>query len=271
MKKNDNFFRQFIKAITDVKYYIKFNKESVGKAILYLFFMSLLLGSLESIRPVYDYTYQLNRASQELQKDNTDFYLKNGELYISKSPYTFNDQGSFIFIDTTKKASEFDSASLKAYGINNSGSLILVFKDKMIVNQQYGESQEIKYSDLGNIEFNKSDAISFIGALKWISIFIVLFLIIGMFLGHMFSALIVGVFALLISGFMKAKLQFSNAYKLSIYALTLPTIVDLIRGSLALSVPHFYKIYILGATIYMVFVIRIIKDYNETSEDFREF
>ncbi|GIM29375.1 hypothetical protein CPJCM30710_20410 [Clostridium polyendosporum] len=271
MKKDNNFFRQFIKAIIDVKYYINFNKESVGRAILYLLFMSLLLGTIKSIRPIYDYNYELNKASQELQKNNIDFYLKNGELYISKSPYIFSDEGNFIFIDTTKKASEFDNTSLKAYDTNNKGNVMFIFKDKMIISQQFRENQEIKYSDLGNLEFNKSSAISLINALKWVSIFIVLFLIVGMFLGHMFSGLIVGVFALLISAFMKVKLKFSNTYKLSIYALTLPTIVDVIRSSLALSVPHFYKIYILGATIYMIFVIKIIKDHNEAVEDFREF
>ncbi|WP_160676687.1 DUF1189 domain-containing protein [Clostridium sp. C8-1-8] len=262
MTKKDRFFKKFIKSIVDVKYYVNFNKETLGRAFMYLFLMSLLLGTLNSIKPMYSGITGVGKAVKELDKNSVDFKLENGVLNVSNSPFTYEDGDTYIIVDTTKNASEFDKSSIKS----NEKSTMYIFKDKIIIEQDFKDTQEIKYSDLGNVTFTKADLIHLMG---WVKIFVAIIIplwIIGMFIGHMFSALIVAVIGLLINIFIKAKVDFENLYKLAIYSLTLPTIVDILRGAFGLNVPHFYKIYILITLIYLGLALKAIKDDNNRME-----
>ncbi|GFZ34315.1 hypothetical protein CSC2_48410 [Clostridium zeae] len=262
MQKRDNFFKKFLKAIVDVKYYINFNRETLGRAFLYLLIMSILLGGINSIKTVYTATKAISSAVSELNNNNVDFRLENGVMNISSSPFTYKDKDTLIVVDTTKNASEFNMATIK----DKSPNTMYVFKDKFIINQENGQNQDVKYSDLGALTVTKEGVINLIDKLKWLSFLLVPFFMIGMFLGHMFSALVVAVIGILINIFIKAKVEFGNLYKLAIYALTLPTVVDIVRGAFSLQVPHFYKIYILGALIYLGVVLKTIKDDNNNME-----
>ncbi|MBK1813431.1 DUF1189 domain-containing protein [Clostridium sp. YIM B02505] len=256
MQKKDNFFKKFLKAIVDVKYYINFNRETLGRAFLYLLIMSILLGGINSIKTVYSVTKAISSAVSELNNNDIDFRLEDGVMNISSSPFTYKDNDTLIIVDTTKNASEFDKSIIK----DKSPNMMYVFKDKFIMNQQNGQNQDVKYSDFGAITVTKEGVINFIGTLKWLSILLVPLFMIGMFIGHMFSALVVAVIGILINIVIKAKVEFGNLYKLAIYALTLPTVIDIVRGAFSLQVPHFYKIYILVALIYIGIVLKTIKN-----------
>ncbi len=257
MEKKMGFFKKFINSITNMRSYIQFNKETLGRAFLYLLLISLIFGPLKSIRPIYDFNKGIGEIKNEINNKDIDFYFKNGEFSYSKSPYILEKDDFYFYIDTTITADKFDQSKLNS---NNKSNSIYIFKDKAIINQQVNNKEEIQFKDLQGAEFNKDSVVSLINALRYIGIFIVLFLIIGVFLGHMFTALIVALLSLIINGIMKSKLEFGNLYKLAIYASTLPTIIDTIIGFTGVIIPNFYTIYLLGTLIIMGVAIKYIKD-----------
>lgn len=257
MDKKVGFFKKFISSITNMRVYSDFNKDTLGKAFLYLVLISLIFGPLKSIRPIYDFSTGINTIKKQLNDDDIDFYMKDGEFSYSKSPYILEKDDYYFYIDTTVTADKFDQSKLN---VNNKSNSIYIFKDKAIIDQELNNKEEIQFKDLQGAEFTKDNVIKLINSLKYIGIFIVLFLIIGVFVGHMFTALIVAVLSLIINAIMKGRLEFGNLYKLAIYASTLPTIVDTIIGFTGVTIPNFYKIYLLGNLIIMAVAIKYIKD-----------
>lgn len=251
------FFKKFINSIINMRAYIEFNKDTLGRAFLYLLLISLVFGPLKSIRPLYDFTTGMNTIKNQLKGDDIDFYMKDGEFSYSKSPYILEKDDYYFYIDTTITADKFYQSKLNS---NNKSNSIYVFKDKAIIDQELNNKEEIQFKDLQGAEFTKENVISLINGLRYIGILIVLFLIIGVFLGHMITALIVALLSLIINAIMKSRLEFGNLYKLAIYASTLPTIIDTLIGLTGVTIPNLYKIYLLGTLIIMGVAIKYIKD-----------
>ena len=190
-------------------------------------------------------------------------------LSLSNSPYYIHESGTLIYINSNITKSEFNKEVLEKENLKEESTTILMFKDGAIINQATGRSQEIKYSDL-NLDVNKDSVVSLLNGIKWVGVLIALVFIIGMFLGHMFSALIVAVLSVLVGAVMKVKLEFGQLYKLSIYALTLPTILAVVNTFAGSVVPKFYYIYILCAVVYMGFAMKAIKDNNYNNNEVSE-
>ena len=251
------FLKKFINSIINMRAYIEFNKETLGRAFLYLLLLSLIFGPLKSIRPIYNFNTGINTVKSQMESNDIDFYMKNGEFNYSKSPYILEKDDYYFYIDTTITADKFDQSKLNS---NNKVNSIYIFKDRAIIDQQLNDKEEIQFKDLEGAEFTKDNVIALMNSLRYISIFIVLFLILKVFLGHMLTALIVAVLSLIISEIMKSRLEFGNLYKLAIYASTLPTIIDTFIGFTGATIPNFYKIYLLGTLIIMGVAIKYIKD-----------
>lgn len=257
MERKVGFFKKFINSVTNMKAYSDFNKETLGKAFLYLVLISLIFGSLKSIRPIYGFSTGLNTIKNQLKGDDIDFYMKDGEFTYSKSPYMLEKDDYYFYIDTTVAADKFDQSKLNS---NNKSNSLYIFKDKAIISQGINKKEEIQFKDLQGAEFTKDNVASLINSIKYMGIFIVLFLIIGVFVGHIFTALIVALLSLIINAIIKSRLEFGNLYKLAIYASTLPTIVDTLIGFTGVTIPKFYTIYLLGTLIIMGVAIKYIKD-----------
>lgn len=262
-------FKSFVKSIYDVKFYIELNKKKLGRAFLYLFIISIIFGGIRSIYSVYGFNQAINTGIEKLQDSKVDFYLSNGELNLSNSPFYIHENGNLIYINTNITESEFTNEMLEKENLKKENSTILLFKDKAVITQVTGNNQVIAYSEL-NLNFDKNSVISLLNSLKWFGIVIVVFSIIFMFLGHMFSALIVAVLSVLLAAIIKERLEFGELYKLSIYALTLPTILAVINSLTGSIVPKFYIIYILCAVAYMGFVIKAFKEYNHYNDQLNE-
>ena len=114
-----NIFNSYIKSIFDFNSYNFFYKRSLGRAFLYLFFLTIVLGGLSIIRPLYNFNTMLDKFTTNYIKLAPEFTFKDGVLDVhSDVPLIYGDSQVGYIIDTSGKTT---SSVLNGY---TSGILI---------------------------------------------------------------------------------------------------------------------------------------------------
>ncbi|MCT4508805.1 MAG: DUF1189 domain-containing protein [Tepidibacter sp.] len=241
------FFERFKRSIVDIPSYNFFVKESLGKAILYLFLLSLMVGAITSSVMSYKFKNSFEREAKSFIIQVPDFKFEDGELNAEGDmPVKIND---YTLIDTTGKT---DESVLDSYKQG-----ILILKNKVVIKKSMIEKREFDFSSIENIEFDKQEVIKYIPKINmWISIAIIVFGIIfitlWIWLSTMFKALILGIAGIIVSKVQNMDIQFGDIYKICIYAFTLPIVVDhLILDYVPVFIPYFNLVYFIVAGIYM--------------------
>lgn len=249
-----NFFTKIYKSISDFKAYIYFRKESTGKAFLYLFLLTLTVGLLGVIRPVYEYNKVINNLVTGFEASVNDFTFQNGKLDVkSDEPIIIeNEKDGVIIIDTKGK---YDKSVLDKYDRG-----MLVLQDGWYNKRSSMQIEEFKFNQFSGVNFTKGDVKEIIPALKVLTVFMIIFMPIWFFIKNMVTALIVALFGMIICSIKRTEESYGTLYKLSLYALTLPAIVQVILTSVKVAVPHSYKLYCLLGMIYLWFAIDAIKE-----------
>ncbi|NLK21495.1 MAG: DUF1189 domain-containing protein [Epulopiscium sp.] len=244
------FFSKILKSITDFKMYPLIIKESVGRAIGYLVLLSLIIGLLGCIKPIYLTNKVIDMAVKTFESEIPYFNLSNGELTVEdEMPMVFEQGSQIIIIDTTN---QIDKGILNDYYQG-----FILYKNSMI-NKQGPQYQEIKYTDLGNLEFDRDSIKAFMPKLKYIIIpIIIVFVILGAVLGKLFSSLIVSILGLIVNAISKGNLKYDGIYKIGIYSLTLPSIIKLVIKQIPIRIPFFGMMFFFA--YYAIIIIYIYK------------
>ncbi|MBC8062512.1 MAG: DUF1189 domain-containing protein [Clostridiaceae bacterium] len=226
-----NIFNSYIKSIFDFNSYNFFHEKSLGRAFLYLFFLTILLGGLSIIRPMYNFNTMLDKFTTNYEKSTPEFNFKDGILDVSSDePLIYGDpQMSYIVVDTSGKTT---STILNEYAAG-----MLVTKDHLYQKDILGNIKAIPLSTFKVLSFNKDSVEKELPNLKLINILLIIYYPIRFFIGYLLNALILSLIALSLKGFIRPKTTFKDFYKLSIYALTLSTTFNLIITSIDRSVP----------------------------------
>jgi len=251
-----NIFNSYIKSIFDFNSYNFFYKKTLGRAFLYLLFLTVLLGGLSIIRPLYNVNKIIDKFTTNYTKSTTEFTFKDGVLDVtSETPLIYGDSQLAYIIDTSGNTT---SSILKKYS-----SGILVTKDKIYQRDLLGNIKSYPLSAFKGINFDKNSIEKDLPNLKLLSIIPIVYYPIRFFLGYLLNALILTLIATSLNTFMKSKISFKDFYKLSIYALTLSTTFNLIINSIDKSVPSMtmlldFVFYGVGF-IYMIKALSVIK------------
>ncbi|MEI6603216.1 MAG: DUF1189 domain-containing protein [Clostridia bacterium] len=257
-EKKLNFFQKVARSLYSVKTYSIFNKLSVGKAFGYLLLLTVTLGILSSISPVIAYNQAIGYISKEFVAKVPAFELKDGIFTMEgKMPVRYESGGTVIVIDTTGKTTV---DSLQAYS-----SYLLITKTAYFQKQNLRE-QIYKFKDLAALTFTKDSVQKMIPLLNLVSIFIVLFVPVGFFVVYLFFALLLALIGLILNSAVGSRLPFGNIFKLGIYALTLPTIFEVIFNAFSFNIPYFWLIKLLVATIILWAAFAEIKNEREEQE-----
>jgi len=225
-----NIFNSYIKSIFDFNSYDYFNKKSVGRAFLYLFFLTIFLGGLSVLRPLYNFNTELDKFTASYAKSAPEFNFKDGVLKVNNDePLIYGDSDIGYILDTSGGTT---TSALKEYT-----SAILVTKDHLYQKDIFGNIKNIPLSTLQEFSFDKSSLEGYLPDLKLINILFIIFFPIKFFIGYLINALILSLIALSLNTFSKTKTTFKSFYKLSIYALTLSTTFNLIITSIDKPVP----------------------------------
>lgn len=253
------FFSQLFESITKMETYYYFLRRTSGKAILYLFLLSLIFGTASSLRAVYDFSSGVKEFVSYLNNEVPDFTFDNGELSMNgPMPVVLGETDSNIFIiDTSGKT---DESVLNPYSDG-----ILITKHELIQKENYSVKKQ-SFAMMQGIRFTKNSMNAFLPFFRFVNVLIVVFGILFHFLGKLISALWLAIAGTIISGIVKYKLPFETQYKLSIYTLTLPIILKAILKILRVTVPYFWVIYYGIAVVYLWKVITMLKKDTDREE-----
>ena len=232
-----NFFQRIFKSITDFKFYMHIIKESLGRAFLYLVFLALLLGVVGLIRPIIEINIGINLAIQYFQADVPEFTFANGELDVQgEMPIIQGEEGGPVFIIDT--SGQLDETILDGY---ESGVFISRYE---LINKENGyEKRRINFTQLGELRFTKSDVERWLPHLRWIHLVVIIFGLAGAILIKFISTFFISILGLIVNAIKKAGLSYKDIYKLGIYGITLPAIIQMVISLIPIDIPFFSVIY----------------------------
>jgi hypothetical protein len=253
------FFSQVSGSIRDIKAYRNFIKGTTGKAVLYLMLLSFIFGTMGLLRTMYDINTGVAQLMRYLEVEIPDFILQDGELEVDgPMPIILTESDDYIFIIDTSGHTE-ESELEHYYGG------VLIGKHDVVIRDNY-KTERYSFAMLQGMSLTKADMIRIIPFLRYINIFVLVLGLIFYFVGKLLGALGLSIAGLIITSRLRYKLPFGHLYRLSIYTLTLPIIIEAALRVLAISIPFFVIIYYAIALIYLYKAVDMLKETGEREE-----
>lgn len=261
------FFKKVKLSIFNVEKYPEMAVEGVPRAISYLAKLVAVLALIVCICLIVKTTQVVNEAINYIENNFPDFLYEDGILDV-KTEDTLNYDNEYIgkiIVDTKSEEKETDE--------NFDG--IIILKDKVIVkNTAMMGSATYKYSEIlnqmGFTKFDKQGLVQYARGTQmtslYISVFVTVFIyaFIMYFINTFIYVLMCSVFGYFASLFAKIKMRYAAIFNMSIYAITLSTLLNAIYIAIRLFVDfdinYFEIMYVSVATIYLFAAIFIIKD-----------
>jgi hypothetical protein len=259
---NLGFFAKLIASIKDFEMYPVLAKLSTGKAVVYLLLLSLLVTAVAFIPSAY-HTYRFYRETTQGLENLPDFKLENGRLNFAGSmPYYFVNDPNVdveIIIDTTGETTE---QSLSRYE-----AAILFTETFVVIKNNDGRTTRTEYQFLPSFSRN-----SLIKLIPWFLVIFFpvffLFSLVWMFLRKLINALVVSLIAMIINSSLNARIKWEDLFKISIYAITLPTIISRLVGLLNLRVPGIgFMMFVMYYALVVYWLYRAIQATNNQITD----
>lgn len=271
-----NFFKKVWYSITKIEKYPEMAAEGLGKAISYSMKIIAILAVVLCLGIVYK-TYNLMQDGiNYLQNEFPEFSYKENKLDInSEGEMVISPEDSIVgkaIIDTKTE----DEQKINKYinDINEEGQGVVVLKDKIIVKSQ-GVTGNINYEykeifdQMGITEFTKQDVINYAHSGQIISLYVSIFLTVFIYSFIMYllttlsNAVFLSLFGYLTTWIAKIKMRYVAIFNMSVYAITLSTILNMIYIAVNIFVDfnmqYFQVMYVAVAAIYLVAAIFILK------------
>jgi hypothetical protein len=248
----------------NLRQYRGFADQPWRRVISYLLLLVLILGTPVLLSFVFDFNQWVGEFIAEYNENIPDFVLKDGELSMTgEMPLIFEDKSgdmkNVFIIDTSGKT---DDSVLDDYDTG-----VFFSKKEAVAKRSALEKQSFSFSAFKGGEIDKADVEEILSNLKWSGIFIVLFGLIYFFLAKLCTAAVLGFVCLLFSAMQNSGLQYGQAFKITVYALTIPTLFQSLQQIIA---PEFALggcIYYTIALLYLWFAARVIRTKSEEESD----
>ena len=250
-----NFFTKVYYSITGFENYKFFIMQRTGKAVVYLLLLSLIIGLIGIIRPVYESNKMMNQMIEGIEGSIPDFSLENGKLDVrTEMPLFIEEGGLTIIIDTSGATNE---SILDSY--NNA---LLILQDKMI-QKNYANQQVTDFSVLKGVKIDRSDVKNMLPLVKWFML--LLFIILPPFIiaGRFLSALFISIFGIIINSVKNKNLPYRDVFAISAHSLTLPLIIGTILDFAGVHFLLSTLVYYLISAIYIWGAVSSIKRHSE--------
>lgn len=270
---NTNFFKRIFYAIKDFEKYQEFALESKALAVRYIMKLVFILTLVITLCFMFKFTFVVKQGIKYFREDFPNVYFSNNQLTIeTDSPiiHEINEGVSgFIVFDTTSVNEESEyKEKLDRY---ENG---IVFSKDSVTLKNVSGTNTYSYSSIVDLygiqDFNKKDIESYLTNKNvysfYLSIFMVMFIYMYIIylITTLIDALMLAVFGILSSRLSRIPLKFSVIYKMSLYALTLPIILNIIyiiiNAATGFTIEYFDWMYSAISFIYLITAILIIKD-----------
>ena len=246
---------KFIFSINPKKY-VYLYKEKLSKAFLYVLVLALIIGVIQGAMSALVISGLEKTTKMILNQDEVQFKMKDGILHFKTSPIKEEEGQTLLYIDTNKGIEELES--LRSITVHKDMVTVLL-KDGFMIK---GGSEDItyKYSDLGldKVDFDNSFIIAVLEKVNVVKYIAIPIMIISNFVQLIIYALLISLVGLLSNLIVNRKIGYGKLFNLSLYAVTLPAIINLI-----------YPIggyYVLVGGIILIFGLSYIYFYNEKQD-----
>lgn len=265
------FFKRLIISIKDIDKYNILISEKLIRAIIYLLVLMLIFSIILSACMTYNTGKIIEKATEYVKNETPNFKVSGNNLEIEgDEPLIIDNLSSInlkIILDDKEESLEGYKETLKDY----TGNTVLALKNNLILITG-GREFSIEYSkikeDYKIEEITKDNIISLIkdntGKIYsniFISIFGVIYCIYT--ISAFIDALALSLLALIISKMSKLYITYTQDINISISALTLPIILNLIYSSANIltgfTMPYFQVMYTIISYIYIISAILIMK------------
>lgn len=265
-----NFFVRVYKSITNFDTYTQFASEPISKAIKYFLILVLIFSIIVTIIYVGSFKSKVSEGAQYLRKNIEDINFNNKKFSYNNDEYSiYNEEGNIapiIIVDTSDEPNiEEYKNKVKLYNFG----FILLKDDIIIFISTEGIDNQfttMSYSDYGIENMSKDEILNtFNSPTLYIILAIIMFIIefIEYAIYILLNAIALAVMGQLIAMILRLRMKFSETYKMGLYALTLPTILELIyiivNNVTGFVIPYFSWMYTTISYIYICVAILMIK------------
>ena len=246
-----NFFNQVKESVIDFKFYKHIKDNRFGKSFLYLFLLLLIIYSMLTVRNYLLVKSMIEQATSGLKESIPEFQLENGKFsFEGEMPFYISSSTNAVFvIDTT--------GTLDEKSLQGTTTGILITENAVHVKNNI-QQQTLNFSDVKDVKLTKADIIE---QLPGLSIWVLVFMLISFVFvvaGQLLFAVILALIGLAMSSSLNIDLKYKHVLNFSIYALTLPMLLDLALDIAGLPIPQFVflMIYTAVAALYLLFAIK---------------
>lgn len=267
------FFKKVYYSIFKLEKYGELSAEGVGRALGYLFKISLIVALTISICTLFKINSFKQKGIDFLNEQVGEYTYSNGILKVEKEEPIRAPSSTFgeIIVDTKVQTEEDVNKYINSLEEKKG---ILVLRDRILVKGVLGDGTvnyiyENTLKDLNVKELNKQQTIDFLNGPEMWKIFAVAFAIVMVYATTVvlfpivFNAIILCIFGYVVSFIARAKLRFAAIFNLAVYALTLSillnTIYIIINMTTGFTIKYFQVMYIGVAVIYIIAAIFILK------------
>ena len=272
--KGMGFFKKVKYSIFNIEKYPELATEGVGKAISYIAKLVVILAIVLSVWTLYQTYQMINEGTNYIENEFPDFSYSDGMLTVDSEEAIVieNEQFGKIIVDTNTDSEETINQYLNQ--INEYGAGAIVLKNRVVlknitmigeVSYNYKESLD----SMNLTEFSKQDVINYVqnGQINtlYFSLFISLFIysFAMYFINTLWYAIIIGLVGYFTMWILKMKMRYVAVFNMSIYALTLSTILNIlyliVNMLFNFTIEYFSIMYVTVATIYLLAAIFILK------------
>lgn len=269
-----NFFEKIQISVFKIEKYPEMIVEGFGKAISYISKLIVIIALIISIWTIYQTHEVINQGVEYLKNEFPEFSYSNGILNVDSEDAIFieNDEFGKIIIDTKVDSEEKINNYINS--VNEYGVGALILKDRIILKNltihgeiSYNYKEALEGANI--LEFNKQDVINYVAEGKINNLYIGLFVTLMLygfsmnFINTLWYAVVISVIGYFTVLMLKMKMRYVAILNISIYALTLSTLLNilylLINVFVNFNIEYFSVMYITIALIYLLAVIFIIK------------
>ena len=282
MEKQENdslkkgFFRKAWNSIVKIEKYPDMAAEGLGRAFIYICKLVAILAIVLCLGIMYQ-TYQvLQEGTNYLKNEFPEFSYKDGILdVVSDERIVISEEDSYVgltIIDTKTESEETVNQYINE--LQETGNGVIVLKNRVILKNaavsgtiSYNYKEILDQMDI--TEFTKQTVIDYANSSQVISLYVSIFITIFIYSFMMYllttlsNAVFLSVFGYLAAWIARIKMRFVAIFNMSIYALTLSTILDILYIAvnifITFNIEYFQIMYVSVAAIYLVAAIFILK------------
>lgn len=277
MKKG--FFKKVWYAVNKIEKYSELSAEGFGKAIKYLVTLVILLAVLSSGITIYKTSIEVKNIANYIDEKAPELTYNNEVLTVESQEPIIDENSNFgkVIIDTNTEDEEKINQYLN--DVNDATNAIIILKNKMIL-KEIGLQGTTNYNykelfgEMGITEFNKQDLVNYLSGSNMTPLYLNLFLVLCIYaftiylINSLFNIITISIFGYLATMILKLKIRYVAVFNMAVYAITFPTILDMIyiaiNAVFRYNIKYFDVMYILVASIYMIASIFILKsDFNK--------